>query len=565
MCPHTPFRLLSCLGDKGDRRVAEIAESVGHEAKVEFVDRRPPSAAEAARHCHLLLAVWDGDENGPADSVAGLIRYKLDGVSNEGKAEWTPLDSPEAGPVYDVRPPRHPAEAAVRAKRYPPPPDDDAEAERSDPALRMKEAEGAYRAILGCVDKFNGDVAEVLPALENVRLDSRDSLLLEDDDRTKPPDEQRRLAGDREKGLPPAARAALDHFAAADALALHFQKRAHWAFRALFASALLAMIVFEVYAHSIHDFDPKYHPLGTGRTSRLWALSLGLWWFFVRRTDYQNRRQVYQAAQPVRMRVQFFWRVAGLPDAAEDHYLRKQRSELEWIRYALRTWNAFGTDGADAAGEPAAAGAGVGFVARRWVRGQHQWFRKSARCERGRHLGWRGTGDALFILNLAGAAALFVVLLILLGRQSAVQASEPGPSGTTGLSSATAHREETTHSRGESGAIAASGALVGDRPRADRRRGGPVHRLHGTIGPRAARQAISDNGRPLRPGVRRPGEGPGRPTPGPRPGRAHFARIGQGGAGRKRRLAAHAPRTAVGGAAAVRSALTGDFFVSISS
>ena len=439
LCPHTPFRLLSCLGEKGDRRVAEIAESVGHGAKIEFVDRRPPSAAEAARHCHLLLAVWDGNDHGPADGVAGLIRYKLEGVSNEGKVEWTPLDSPEAGPVYDVRPPRPPAAAALCEKRFPPPPDADAEAERSNPAL-LKESEHAYKAILGCVDRFNRDAAEVLPSLENVRLDSRDSLLLDDEDRKRPADEQRRLAEDREKGLPPAARAALGHFTAADALALHFQKRTHLVFRALFASALLAMIVYAVYAHSLHDLDPKYHPLGPGAYLALWALALGLWWFFVRRTDYQNRRQDYRALAEG-LRVQFFWRLAGLPDAAEDHYLRKQRSELEWIRYALRTWNAFGSEGGEAAG-PAGAVERIGFVARCWVRGQHQWFQKSARRERGRHLGWRGAGDVLFILNLAGAAVLFVVLLIFLGRFSAHPASKTEPAGAAAPSEKAAPSRE---------------------------------------------------------------------------------------------------------------------------
>ena len=423
LCPHTPLRLLSCLGDKGERRVAEIAEGVGHDAKVEFVDRRPASAVEAVRHCHLLLAVWGGDENGP---VAGLIRYKLEGVSNEGKVEWTPLDSPEAGPVYDVRPPRPETTAALCEKRYPPPPDADAEAGRSDPAL-LKESEQAYKAILGCVDRFNWDVAEVLPSLENVRLDSRDSLLLDDEDRKRPAGERRRLAEDREKGLPAAARAALGHFAAADALALHFQKRVHWACRALFVSALLAMIVYALYAHSLHDFDSKYHPLGPGAYLALWALALGLWWFLVRRTDYQNRRQDYRALAEG-LRVQFYWRVAGLPDAAEDHYLRKQQSELEWIRYALRTWNAFGAEGADAAA-PAGGVERVGLVARCWVRGQHGWFQKSARRERGRHLGWRGAGDLLFLVNLAGAAVLFIVLLCFLGRFDAHQASSSGPAG----------------------------------------------------------------------------------------------------------------------------------------
>jgi hypothetical protein len=35
------------------------------------------------------------------------------------------------------------------------------------------------------------------------------------------------------------------------------------------------------------------------------------------------------------LRVQIFWRIAGLGDLVADHYLRKQRSELDWIRSAI--------------------------------------------------------------------------------------------------------------------------------------------------------------------------------------------------------------------------------------
>src|SRR5262249_2343896 len=38
------------------------------------------------------------------------------------------------------------------------------------------------------------------------------------------------------------------------------------------------------------------------------------------------------------LRVQFFWRLAGLQDGAADHYLRRQRSEMDWIRNAVRVW-----------------------------------------------------------------------------------------------------------------------------------------------------------------------------------------------------------------------------------
>jgi len=36
------------------------------------------------------------------------------------------------------------------------------------------------------------------------------------------------------------------------------------------------------------------------------------------------------------LRVQLFWNLAGLSDEVADHYLRQQRTELEWIRNAIR-------------------------------------------------------------------------------------------------------------------------------------------------------------------------------------------------------------------------------------
>jgi hypothetical protein len=37
--------------------------------------------------------------------------------------------------------------------------------------------------------------------------------------------------------------------------------------------------------------------------------------------------------------VQFFWRLAGVPDTVATHYLRKQKSELDWIRNSMRVAN----------------------------------------------------------------------------------------------------------------------------------------------------------------------------------------------------------------------------------
>jgi hypothetical protein len=37
------------------------------------------------------------------------------------------------------------------------------------------------------------------------------------------------------------------------------------------------------------------------------------------------------------LRIQFFWRLAGLNDCVADHYLGRHRWELEWIRNACRS------------------------------------------------------------------------------------------------------------------------------------------------------------------------------------------------------------------------------------
>jgi hypothetical protein len=48
---------------------------------------------------------------------------------------------------------------------------------------------------------------------------------------------------------------------------------------------------------------------------------------------YQDYRALAEG-----MRVQFYWRLAGLKLSVADHYLRKQRSELDWICSAIRVW-----------------------------------------------------------------------------------------------------------------------------------------------------------------------------------------------------------------------------------
>ncbi len=55
------------------------------------------------------------------------------------------------------------------------------------------------------------------------------------------------------------------------------------------------------------------------------------------RRRYKARFYDYRALAEG-LRVQMYWTAAGITACAGDHYLRRQRSELDWIRQALRVW-----------------------------------------------------------------------------------------------------------------------------------------------------------------------------------------------------------------------------------
>jgi hypothetical protein len=55
-----------------------------------------------------------------------------------------------------------------------------------------------------------------------------------------------------------------------------------------------------------------------------------------KRRDYQNKFQDYRGLAEG-LRIQFFWRLAGLDECVADHYLGRHRWELEWIRNACRS------------------------------------------------------------------------------------------------------------------------------------------------------------------------------------------------------------------------------------
>jgi hypothetical protein len=190
----------------------------------------------------------------------------------------------------------------------------------------------------------------------------------------------------------------------ADTLALHFQNWRRWSLITLFVLALLAVVSFEVYAHLLSlPWVLALYPLTLGVALLLYLLA--------RRRDFQHKHLDYRALAEG-LRVQLFWELAGLPDEAADHYLRKQRTELDWIRNAIRSCRVAALQACDANAPPAAATTPdnlrrlTEMALEHWVKAQHEYFARATKRDHKKLRRHEGIVNRLFSFGLIFAIAV---------------------------------------------------------------------------------------------------------------------------------------------------------------
>jgi predicted membrane channel-forming protein YqfA (hemolysin III family) len=349
-----------------------------------------------ARHCQILIALWDGRTPGSTGGTWQIVDYKLTGqLPNLSPAQLeafeklespfgyrqTILEAPETGPVYHIRtrrkktsPPDTPLDPTPTYTRLAPgkgrtperptgetPPKPLGELRRPPkqrwqmpfwrffwgvvtaadavvtagsrvvaffrprrPPATLEDAyfEGQAR-IFENIDTFNHHVRKLLTNGE--WREKRSSLL--------PAPATQALAGTLRRSEFGSIERLASAYAVADSLAIHFQTRTQKTLKLLVFLVLGAVVLFGVYAH-----------LG-GEEWQLWCLAayilvLAVADFFylcAKREDQQNKHQDYRTVAEG-LRVQFYWRLAGMSESAADYYLSKQRSELDWIRHAVQAW-----------------------------------------------------------------------------------------------------------------------------------------------------------------------------------------------------------------------------------
>ncbi len=395
--PSTPLVVLSPLAEGADRLVAEVALEEGATliaplplpvAEYERDFRADGSLAEfqrllgraervfvvgpaegrreeaywrvgayVARNCQVMIALWDGVESNKVGGTSEIVGFRLKGVPRELDPGRSLLDSPEVGPVVVVGTPRVANPDVVGALaaewRYP------------------EEAAGGamgFGKVRRLIEQYNRDVRTYSAEIEaRAEGESRRYLLAE---------------GERE-GLPSGLLATMDRYATADLLAQIHQRRTYRLLDLILGMTFVMALLFQLHIHWRKEYPTKdatnrpvwgqplwarrVFPTGSDWLARrgvvvpeslrgtvrwmvyerdLWlaaydlvylgmlGLTIGVF-LLSRRRGQQTRYQDYRALAEG-LRVQFYWRLVGLRDSAADHYLRKQKGELDWIRAALR-------------------------------------------------------------------------------------------------------------------------------------------------------------------------------------------------------------------------------------
>lgn len=387
--PHTSMIALSALAEGADRLAARVALDMGlrlvvplpmpqavyeHDfsssdsvaefrellAKADHVIELGAHAAEGAARdrayaragayivsrCQILLALWDGSDSGLAGGTAEVVRFKLEGTAEEFTQGLSPLDSQDTGPVYWIVTPRlsgaEPAQPWCRMEKLYP------RARHSS-----ERAEETNQRILARIEAFNAD-AERLSGNRDAELaKSAEHLSSATDDRVG--------AG---------AAAIRRAYATADRVAAHFQRRTQDVLVALFVWAFAVITLFETYKHLVGAF-----PILLVLYASVAAAAYG-WYYWINRRDYQNKFLDYRALAEG-LRVQFFWRLAGIADGAGAHYLRKQRGELDWIRIGIKNVH-FGAEMASIESAGHAGAPLLEIVLKDWVESQQRYFSHAA-------------------------------------------------------------------------------------------------------------------------------------------------------------------------------------------
>lgn len=365
--PNTPIVVLSPLADGADRLVAQVAldmkrkrstslslicplpmpreeyeNDFDDESKKEFAEMLkkatawfelplevgstladireygPPRDAQylsvgkyIARHSHILIALWDGIDNGKVGGTSHIVKERHEGRL---KTVQNPLDENDSGPIYHFLTTKVENGDAEIGDRHEIFPGMDLSGVSNDEEFEQKQVN--FNRILDRIEAFNTDARKVSHIYKPEIEISRKYVI---------PKNKRSNLSEFSKRL-------LHHYAVADTLAIYYQGHFTKTLKTLFGLALAALFFFEVYAHFVPNLPAVLigYPLILGCALTIFKLAQG----YSLQSKYLDYRALAEG-----LRVQFFWVLSGRNIEVLDYYLPKQKSELDWIKYAVHSLN----------------------------------------------------------------------------------------------------------------------------------------------------------------------------------------------------------------------------------
>lgn len=303
-----------------------------------------------ADHCHILLAIWDGRENGASGGTAQIIRFHQDdympGLTDRQPKSRLDDSDDESDLVHHIVCSRD------RPDGEPMPPLRAGEAwwlSRNQEAPRTLEMPTRYEVVLRRMMEFSQDVTRHAGLVRGAANEL--------------------LTHDVEKVTDQGTRAIAELFNVADTLSKYYQRRSRFALWALYFFAGLAGFCLITYS-DLSGWDLMIYPYWLFMASSITA------YLVLSRGGWQRRFHDYRVLAEA-LRVQFYWAIAGVerPSVSRfghDSFLKRQELELGWIRNMLRI-----AGQRDDAADDVPSDAGVEVAVRDWVGSQLNYFRRS--------------------------------------------------------------------------------------------------------------------------------------------------------------------------------------------
>lgn len=298
-----------------------------------------------AKYSQILIALWDGVEKGNSVGTSEIVKYRLKGIPLSFGQQHYSLDPVESGPIYHVATPRISNPSPFKTpfsidKIYP--------YEFDTPSQDIN----SYGIILKKIDEYNRDLLLLWPVIrDNVLKYTKDSSA---------------VFGNKEASI-----SLLNHYAASDALADYFQRVSY--------RSLLALLVLMVTGFSFFQFymNIMKHPFFI-ILYFCFLCTAFIWHAYAVRREFQNKHLCYRSLGES-FRIQIIWYFAGIHEDVSDFYLRKQKTELDWMRHAVRASNIRSISSSSGILNANFDGSLIHFkvILKEWVESQREYFIKS--------------------------------------------------------------------------------------------------------------------------------------------------------------------------------------------